>query len=124
MELIRKVSPDILNVTRFSRRPGTEAWGLPGQVVGWKVKERSRELSGLQAEITRSRLEGRLGYHRSCLVTEVGTSGTMMARDSNYTPVIINGSRDLLGRFIDAKSAEIGSTYLVAGDDWSISDGE
>lgn len=120
LELIRNVSPDILNLTRFSRRPGTEAYDMPGQVVGWKVKERSREITELQAGITRRRLEGRLGRHNSCLVTEVGSGETMMVRDSNYTPIIIDGSRDLLGKFIDADTGSIGPSYLIAGSDWSI----
>src|SRR5437870_13060275 len=61
MELIRRVRPDIVNVTRFSPRDGTPAATMPGQIVGWKVKERSRRLTRLRLQIARHVNEPLLG---------------------------------------------------------------
>ncbi len=113
VEFISKVGPDILNITRFSSRKGTPASEMENQVHGWISKERSREFHRIHEEILKVKLRERLGIHRNCLVTEVGKEGTMMARDLNYTPIVIEGGKDLLGRFVDIKTERIGPTYLL-----------
>jgi MiaB-like tRNA modifying enzyme len=113
VEFISKVGPDILNITRFSSRKGTPASEMENQVQGWISKERSREFHRIHEEILKEKLRGRLGIHRNCLVTEVGKEGTMMARDLNYTPIVIEGGKDLLGRFVEIKTERVGPTYLL-----------
>jgi threonylcarbamoyladenosine tRNA methylthiotransferase CDKAL1 len=44
-ELLESVRPDIVNITRFSPRPGTKAFSMDDKVPGWKAKDRSRELT-------------------------------------------------------------------------------
>jgi tRNA A37 methylthiotransferase MiaB len=94
---------------------------LPDQVKGGTMKDRSREATKEHARLLIERLKERLGHHPDCLVTEVGKKGTMMARDENYTPIVINGGRKLLGRFVDIDTSTTGPTYLLAGDDWTLS---
>ncbi|MGA1866705.1 MAG: TRAM domain-containing protein, partial [Thermoplasmatota archaeon] len=118
--LIEEIAPDILNITRFSPRPGTDANGMPGHVRGWVQKERSRELTNLHREVLRTRLEWRMGHHEGCLVTEVGRKGTMMARDRNYLPIVIEGGKELLGAFIDVDTSKAGPTYLLGGREWKV----
>ncbi len=112
MELISRIRPDILNITRFSARKGTPAADMDGQVHGGISKERSRDLHRSHGELVKGNLERRLGLHPHCLVTEVGKEGTMMARDGNYTPIVIGGGSELLGRFVDIRTEHIGPTYL------------
>src|SRR3989442_15762366 len=45
MELVRRVRPDIVNVTRFSPREGTPPPTMPGRIVGWKRKGGSPRLT-------------------------------------------------------------------------------
>ncbi|HQQ25706.1 MAG TPA: tRNA (N(6)-L-threonylcarbamoyladenosine(37)-C(2))-methylthiotransferase, partial [Methanomassiliicoccales archaeon] len=52
VELMEQLRPSIINVTRFSRRQGTVADGMKGQVPGWVSKERSRELTRLRFRIS------------------------------------------------------------------------
>lgn len=120
LDMIEGISPDILNITRFSPRPGTEAFGTRGHVKGWVLKERSREATKLHQEILGIRLVKRMGHHQDCLVTEVGKKGTMMARDSNYTPIVIEGGRELLGTFIDVDTSGAGPGYLLGGREWKV----
>ena len=112
LELLKEVSPDILNITRFSRREGTPANSMDGQVAGGISKVRSREFTRVHREIVQENLEMRMMVHRSCLVTESGREGTMMARDGNYTPIVIRGKMDLLGSFVDIETYRTGPTYL------------
>jgi MiaB-like tRNA modifying enzyme len=121
MEILEEISPEVLNITRFSIRPGTQAHSMKGQIKGWMKKERSREITRLHSRILAERLKDRLGHHPECLVTEVGKEGTMMARDINYTPIIIEAGRGILGSFIDIDTSRIGSTYLYSGKEWKIS---
>lgn len=124
LEAVRELFPDILNITRFSPRPGTRAYSLENRVPGWVMKDRSRGLSALQESITRENLKKRLGRRIHCLVTEVGKpgTGTMMVRDMNYTPVIIQAKRSTLGSLIDAGCVLAGPSYLMAGEDWTPSE--
>ncbi|MGA1872459.1 MAG: tRNA (N(6)-L-threonylcarbamoyladenosine(37)-C(2))-methylthiotransferase [Thermoplasmatota archaeon] len=121
LDLLRDVSPEILNITRYSKRPGTEAERRGSQIKGSVMKDRSRQTAAVHAEILRKVLMTRLGRHERCLVTEVGRDGTMMARDINYTPIVIDGGRELLGEFIDVRSSGTGPTYLTGGGNWEMS---
>ena len=49
---MEELRPNIINVTRFSPRPGTVAEGMEDQVPGWVSKERSRELTALRFRIS------------------------------------------------------------------------
>ncbi|MEA3557691.1 MAG: TRAM domain-containing protein, partial [Candidatus Thermoplasmatota archaeon] len=64
-------------------------------------------------QITSKRLDERIGFHPSCLVTEVGRNGTMMARDENNIPIVVKGEHKLLGSFVDIVSEKSGPTYLI-----------
>jgi tRNA A37 methylthiotransferase MiaB len=122
LKLLKELNPDVLNITRFSSRPGTTAYNMGPEIKGGLMKERSRSITALHSEMLESILLKKLGSHPRCLVTEIGKPGTMMARDDNYTPIIINGSEELLGSFVDVVANEIGPTYLMGGDNWSVSE--
>jgi MiaB-like tRNA modifying enzyme len=113
LDILSVMDPDILNITRYSLREGTPAFSMEDRIPGWISKERSRELHRIHGEIVSEKLSGRLGYHENCLITEVGKPGTMMARDSNYTPIVIRGEPELLGKFADIDTDRIGPSYLL-----------
>ena len=102
MELIRRVRPDIVNVTRFSPRDGTPAATMPGQIVGWKVKERSRRLTRLRFQIARETNERFIGREASVLVTEPGKPGTVLARTPEYRQVVLREPA-AIGEFLRVK---------------------
>src|SRR5437879_3556132 len=76
MELVRRVRPDIVNVTRFSPREGTPAATMPGRIVGWNVKERSRRLTRLRFQLAREMNERFIGSEGTVLVKAPGKPGT------------------------------------------------
>lgn len=88
VDLLERTRPGHVNVTRFSPRPGTPAFRLD-EIDGWRVKERSRELSKvrdtLQAE-HRARL-----VDRTVEVTAVEhiVEGTTQCRTDAYDPVVV-----------------------------------
>ncbi len=102
MDLVRRVRPDIVNVTRFSARAGTPAASMAGQVVGWRVKERSRRLGRLRFAITRELNEDLVGRTLPLLTTEPGKGGTTLARTDAYKQVVLPVEAPI-GEFLRAR---------------------
>jgi len=112
LRLVEKTRPDVLNISRFWSRPGTEAASMEGQLHGRVTKERSRRLSGLWRDLS---LEGNLrwvGWEGEALVDEVGRSGGMVARNPAYKPIVL---RDpvRVGDFVEIRVTEALRGYLI-----------
>ena len=99
MDLVRRVRPDIVNVTRFSARSGTPAANMENQIVGWRVKERSRRLTRLRFEIAQELHDRLVGREYTVLVTEPGKAGTVLARTPEYRQVVLPEAASL-GEFV------------------------
>jgi len=107
-DLVQEVKPDIVNITRFSKRKGTPAEKLK-EIPGWIVKERSRKLTELCVRIGLENNRKFLGREVKVLVTSPGKR-FMLARTDSYRAVITTGE---LGEF---KMVRIGScrhNYLL-----------
>ncbi len=100
MDLVRRVRPDIVNVTRFSARPGTPAASMAEPVPGRRVKERSRRVTSLRFAIARRINEAFVGRTTRALVTETGKPGTMLARTPEYRQVVL-ADEVSIGEFVD-----------------------
>ncbi|MCL2143633.1 MAG: tRNA (N(6)-L-threonylcarbamoyladenosine(37)-C(2))-methylthiotransferase [Methanomassiliicoccaceae archaeon] len=111
LHLIRNVSPDIVNVTRFSSRPGTEASLMDGQIHGRISKERSREITALRFDESKGRNAELIGKNVRVLVTEPGKEGTMISRTNSYKQVILPEGAGP-GKFLDAVITGCASTHL------------
>ena len=110
-ELLSEVGPEIVNVTRFSPRPGTPAARLAP--VGPRVaKRRSRELAELRRRVARDRLERWLGHRGPARVVEFGPGSSSVARLPNYLPVVLE-ERPALGSTVDVRVDGARSTYLL-----------
>ena len=92
LDIIRETEPDIVNVTRFSAREGTEAVKMTGKVPGWKAKEWSRRATTLRFEISAARNEELVGREMSITITEKGKNGSMIGRTGSYRQVIVSGN--------------------------------
>jgi len=111
VELMERLRPNIINVTRFSRRPGTVADGMEGQVPGWVSKERSRELTRLRFRISSEINASKVGRTYSVLIDEHGKGNSVMARTDDYLPVVIKGDHDLWQR-VNVRIIGHASTHL------------
>ena len=89
--LLEETTPEKVNVTRFSKRPGTDAAemkGLGGQIK----KDRSSELVERKMEIVGAAHEQMVGQERSVLIVEDGTEESMVGYDRAYRQVAIPGA--------------------------------
>ena len=93
VDLMREVRPTKVNVTRFSKRPGTDAADLKG-LNGTVKKERSRELSKRKREIVASAYEALVGEKRDVLVVEPGTGNSVKCRDDAYNQLIVREANE------------------------------
>ncbi|HLE54149.1 MAG TPA: tRNA (N(6)-L-threonylcarbamoyladenosine(37)-C(2))-methylthiotransferase [Thermoplasmata archaeon] len=112
MDLIRDTEPEIVNVTRFSARAGTPAATMPGRIVGWRVKERSRRLTSLRFQVSRRIHERLVGREFDALVTEQGKEGTLLARTPEYRQVVLREDVPM-GEFVHVHIDEGRATDLL-----------
>jgi len=90
LQLIERLDPDKVNITRFSARPGTAAaskYDMPDRIK----KDRSRELTRLWLDIAARRNMQYEGQILEARITERGRDGTMKARAENYLGIVIKG---------------------------------
>ncbi|WP_280535632.1 tRNA (N(6)-L-threonylcarbamoyladenosine(37)-C(2))-methylthiotransferase [Halopenitus sp. POP-27] len=93
MDLLREVRPEKINVTRFSKRPGTDAAEMKG-LGGTVKKERSKAMSELKMDVVGEAYEAMIGTTRDVLVVEEGTGDSVKCRDSAYRQVIVQNATD------------------------------
>ena len=110
VELIKRVRPDKINVSRYSPRPGTIAarWR---QIPGWKVKERSRELHRLRLRIAYEINLGYSGRRVEALIHGEGKKGGVEARTFNYKDLIVDSGT--AGELVNVKIEKVAPTYLL-----------
>lgn len=110
MDLIRDLRADTVNITRFSPRPGTDAFSM-APVHGRIVKDRSAELTELKNATELDVNSALVGKEFVSLATEEGKEGTIV-RTGNYRPVVVRDEIPL-GTFVKVRVTENRPTYLM-----------
>lgn len=113
LDLIRRTRPDIVNVTRFSPRPGTRAVDSGPKVVGWKAKERSREVTELRFEIALEKNQSMVGRTYRALATERGKNKSTILRTDEYKQIVVRENL-VLNKYYELQVKEATPTHLVA----------
>jgi MiaB-like tRNA modifying enzyme len=87
VELIKETKPDIVNLSRYSARPGTEAaeWE---QVDVTVVKRRSKEIFNLTNQISRENNQDWIGWKGDVLFDENADDG-IRGRNFAYKPIFV-----------------------------------
>ena len=104
MELLDDVRPEKINITRFSKRPGTDAADMKG-LGGTIKKERSKSMTDLKMDVCREAYESMVGETHEALVVEEGTGDSVKCRDEAYRQVIVTDA--------EAKGIEVGDFIEV-----------
>lgn len=109
--LVEKIKPDVLNVKRFSPRPGTPAAKLKDMPDRIK-KERSRKLASLHRRISLEKNKKLIGREFKVLVIENGKNNTLLARTNSYKQVVLRSGE--IGGFQKVRINAATPTYLIA----------
>jgi threonylcarbamoyladenosine tRNA methylthiotransferase CDKAL1 len=102
LELMERVKPDIVNITRFSSRPGTEAHSMKGRVPSRLAKERSAILTDMRFSLTDASYGTFEGRTFRALATERRAEGTTFLRTSGYKPIVLPNVLEL-GKWYDVR---------------------
>lgn len=112
VELLEKIKPDIINITRFSARPLTPAKKMNGRVPTKIVKDRSKKITEFSSTLSLEANRKHLGKTYSVLVTETGKKRTVTGRAENYKQVVLTDSIGI-GEVVDVEIIDAVPTYLV-----------
>ena len=100
-QMLKKIQPDIVNITRFSARPKTKAKRMPNRIPTELVKKRSKDLTIICKNLMQKRNKRYIGRRMSVVSLKKGTDKSVLCRSKNYKPVVIK------------KPLSIGETYSV-----------
>lgn len=102
LEMLQRVKPDVVNLSRFTPRPGTRA-KLLKQLNSRIVKNRTVEAHALVKGIMEKNAQEFVGKEMEALMNEIGKKGQMKGRTENYRQVVVHGGQELMGKRAIAK---------------------
>jgi MiaB-like tRNA modifying enzyme len=112
LSLMERLRANIVNITRFSARPGTPAAKLKNTLPGSTVKSRSRKMTELRFKISKELNKSAIGRKYSILVTERVKAGSVLGRTNNYQPVVVK-QKLTLGSWVETKIVDATDSYLI-----------
>jgi MiaB-like tRNA modifying enzyme len=86
--LLKETRPDIVNISRYSQRPGTVAAEMP-QIDVAEVKRRSKQVTELNNNISLENNRKWIGWKGSVLFDE-SLDGQVKGRNFAYKPIFVN----------------------------------
>jgi len=113
MALFREIRPEKVNVTRFSKRPGTDAAEMKG-LGGTVKKERSKEMSELKRDVVAEAYESMIGETHRVMAVREGTGDSMKCRDEAYRQIIVRDAAERgiePGDFLDVEVTSHQTVY-------------
>ncbi|MEM4322905.1 MAG: tRNA (N(6)-L-threonylcarbamoyladenosine(37)-C(2))-methylthiotransferase [Candidatus Nitrosocaldaceae archaeon] len=110
--LIKESKPDVVNISKYSARPNTEAI-IMEQVDRKVINERSNILHRLVKSITLEENKRWIDWKGSILVDEIKDDG-IQGRNFAYKPIFIRDKQPRLGEYIDVKVIKALPTSLLA----------
>lgn len=111
LKLIKDLTPDVVNISRFWGREGTEAYDMENQIPGDESKKRSKIITSIFRNISRMQNERWIGWQGEILIDEYGKDDTMIARNFTYKPIIVKGKHNI-GEKINVKIKSATTFYL------------
>jgi len=115
LALLRETRPEKVNVTRFSKRPGTDAADMKG-LGGTLKKERSSEMTDVKMDVVGAAYADMVGEVRSVLLVEDGTEDSLVGYDRAYRQVAVPGAQTAgleLGDVVDVEVTGHNTVYAL-----------
>jgi len=113
IELIEKIKPDIVNISKFGARPLTEASKLK-QLDPRIINERSKVLYNLVRKISFENNQKWLGWKGKALVDEIKEENKFVARNFAYKSIFLESKEKIFGKFVEVKVEKVFSNFLSA----------
>ena len=111
IKLLKETNPDIVNLSKYSRRPGTESFKLE-QLSSHEIKRRSKITSELVNKISLENNKKWIGWKGKILIDEKNENG-VKGRNFAYKPVFINNHYIKLGKILNIKITNCTNHCLI-----------
>ena len=106
LKLIKKIKPDIINISKYGHRAGTYASTLKDLRSEVK-KERSKALHNLFEKYREQKIKKMIGKSIQVLFLKKKSKNLYWGRSETYYPIYIESNRDLLSKILSVKINEI-----------------
>ncbi|MDY6065099.1 MAG: tRNA (N(6)-L-threonylcarbamoyladenosine(37)-C(2))-methylthiotransferase MtaB [Finegoldia sp.] len=103
LDFVKKVAFSKIHVFRYSRREGTKAYDMSGQIDGNTKKKRSSRLIDCAKEMTDEFLDKNLSYNHDVLFESKNDDGYMYGYTTNYIRVKKKYDPDLVNQIVNLK---------------------
>ena len=114
LSLIEEIQPVIVNISKYTDRPGTQAAKMKSKIPTKIKSNRSGRLLRLSQETSKQELKKWKNWTGKVVIEEVGKhSNQVKARNESYLPVIIAESNIELGTFHTVTITDTTSSYLI-----------
>ena len=115
VELIKKIKPDIVNVSKFFARPNTVAENIEPKIGASELKRRSEVLAGLVRRVGLEKNKAWIGWSGQILIDEMGKkTDSWVGRNFAYKPIVVHSDQDLLGKVFHVRIVDAFQSHLVA----------
>ncbi len=116
IELLKEIQPAIVNLSKYTDRPGTEAAKMKNKVPTHIKAQRSKELSQLKDEIAKKHYSQWIGWKGIVLIDKIGKyKHQYIARNYAYVPTLIQWNEPLpLGTKAFITVTEVTPTHVIA----------
>ena len=109
LNIINKIRPDFLHISKYHHRPRTEASNFD-EIDPSIIKKRSKELNRIKTQIAYQRNYKQVGNIQNILITNKGTKGGYIGRTDSYKTIVVDNTP--LGKFVKVKIIDARNTYL------------
>ncbi len=110
VDLMKEIKPDIVNISKFGTRPGTEAAKMK-QLPVKVINERSKKLMKIVKKIQLEQNKKWIGWEGEVLVDEI-KENNIVGRNFAYKPVVLNEGK--LGGFKTVEVNSVSHTSLFS----------
>ncbi|MBN2150387.1 MAG: tRNA (N(6)-L-threonylcarbamoyladenosine(37)-C(2))-methylthiotransferase [Candidatus Lokiarchaeota archaeon] len=111
VDLLLRIRPDVVNISKYGHRPGTAASKLK-QIDSGTVKARTRELTAAHERVTMRNNEEWVGWEGEAIIEEYNEkNGNWLARNRFYKPIIVG--RGILGGTVRVEITGAAPHHLI-----------
>lgn len=103
LSFVRKIGFSKVHVFAYSRRPGTRAYDMPGQVTVREKEDRSHRMIEATRATQQAFLQAQLGQAEEVLFEQQKEQGLWEGYTRNYTHVLAPSGRDLSGQLAQVR---------------------
>ncbi|MGP8322218.1 MAG: tRNA (N(6)-L-threonylcarbamoyladenosine(37)-C(2))-methylthiotransferase [Methanosarcinaceae archaeon] len=112
VEWVREYRPDKVNISRYTPRPYTKAWGYRN-IDSRIMVNRSNNLHGVCEEIKLESKKHMIGWRGMVFVSKVAKFEGFMGRTDSYKPVVIKNGDLLPGQIYEVEIIDATAGYFL-----------